>query len=57
MEIIPVIVKLIFYIWFVFLFYVYIDQEKTGTLCEYYQALEHYHSKGEEFTFYELYML
>ena len=56
-EITLVIVKLIFCIWFVFLFHVYIDQEKTRTLCKHYQVLEHWHYKGEKFIFYELYIL
>ena len=56
-EITPVIAKLILYIRSVFLFHVHIDQEKTGTLCEYYQILEHWYHEGEESTFHKLYIL
>lgn len=39
-EIIPFIAKLMFCIWSMFLFCIYVDQEKTGILCKQYQVLE-----------------
>jgi len=56
-EITPVIAKLMFCIFSIFLFCVHVGQEGTGTLHKQYQTLERWHYEKEESIFHELFIL
>ena len=56
-KITPIIARIIFSIWSIFLFHIHTGRKETETLHKKYQALEHWYYEEEESTFHELCML